>query len=210
MATRRTRKVGILVECGRRGLEDVLCHRICDLLREQTGVDFEIETVPMDSKRNLILNCGAVTATLLSTGFHRVVILWDERPAWPRAGEQLCWHNDRMDILANLRQARVADGPVHLVCIEREFESWLLFDHKLVSSVLSTAEHPVRVGPQRSPDRMSNPKGAINNLFLRYRHRRYADIQDAANFARRMRDLTQLRRCATFRRFAERVTGRAD
>jgi len=130
MAIARAPIVGILVECGRGGLEDVLCRRICELLREQTGVEFEIDIVPMDNKARLIQECGTVTARLLDDGCHRVVILWDERPAWPRIGERLCWHNDRQSILASLRQAQVANRPVHLVCIEREFESWLLFDHQ--------------------------------------------------------------------------------
>ena len=56
----RTPRVGILVECGRQGLEAVVCLRLCALLREHTGVDFEEEIVPMDNKRNLIQACGDV------------------------------------------------------------------------------------------------------------------------------------------------------
>jgi hypothetical protein len=94
MARTRRPKVGILVECGRRGLEDVVCRRLCTLLREHTGLDFEDDIVTMDNKRNLIQTCGAVTAALFASGCDRVVILWDERPAWPKAGERLCWHNE--------------------------------------------------------------------------------------------------------------------
>ncbi|MGO8744473.1 MAG: hypothetical protein ACLQNE_00655 [Thermoguttaceae bacterium] len=202
-------KVGILVECGRQGLEDVLCRRICALLREQTGVAFEIDIVPMDDKKNLIRNCGAATARLFDDGCDRVVILWDQRPAWPKKGEALCWHNDKQDILASLRQSHVTDLPVHLVCIEREFESWLLFDERMLSRVLSSDAHPVRIGQQRNPDRMPNPKAAMTSLFERQRGWRYVDVQYAAGFARCLKDLTRLRRCATFRRFAERVLGRA-
>jgi hypothetical protein len=209
MARIRVPRVGILVECGRLGLEAVVCRRLCALLREHTGVNFEDDIVPLDNKRNLIQACGEVTANLFASGCDRVVILWDERPAWPRAGERLCWHNDRQDILASLRQARVADRPIHLVCIEREFESWLLFDHPMLSSVLSTATHPVRVGRQGRPDRMANPKGAMTRLFRQHRGRQYVDIQHATEFARCLQDLTHLRRCVTFCRFAERVTGRA-
>jgi hypothetical protein len=45
MAIARAPGVGILVECGRGGLEDVPCRRICELCREQTGVEFEIRYV---------------------------------------------------------------------------------------------------------------------------------------------------------------------
>ncbi len=204
-----TPRVGILVECGPQGLEVVVCHRLCELLRAHTGVHFEEDIVSMNSKRELIQTCGAATATLFASGFHRVVILWDERPAWPTASERLCWHNDRQDILSNVQQAGVADRPVHLVCIEREFESWLLFDHPMLSSVLSTSAHPVNVARQGNPDRMPNPKGKMTSLFRQHRGWRYVDIQHAAAFARCLQDLTHLRRCATFCRFAERVTGRA-
>ena len=207
MAIARAPRVGILVECGRGGLEDVLCRRICELLREQTRVEFEIDIVPMDNKARLIQECGTVTARLLDDGCHRVVILWDERPAWPRIGEPLCWHNDRQSILASLRQAQVANRPVHLVCIEREFESWLLFDHQMLSNVLSTEAHPVRVGSQRNPHRMQNPKGTMTSLFRQHRGWRYVDVQHATEFARCLQNLNRLLRCATFRRFAEQVTG---
>jgi hypothetical protein len=198
-----TRRVGILVECGRQGLEAVVCRRICSLLRDHSRVDFDEEIVPMNDKRNLIQACGEATAALLASGCHRVVILWDERPAWPLAGERLCWHNDRQDILANLQQAGIAHRSVHLVCIERDFESWLLFDHSMLSSVLSTPTHPVRVGRQGKPHRMANPKGTMSSLFRQHRGRRYVDIEQATEFARYLQSLTHLRRCVTFCRFAE-------
>ncbi len=96
----RRARVGILVECGRQGLDAVVCRRLCALLRDHTRVDFEEEILPMDNKRNLIQMCGTATATLFASGCQRVVIFWDERPAWPIVGEPLCWHRDRQDIMA--------------------------------------------------------------------------------------------------------------
>jgi hypothetical protein len=200
-------KVGILVECGRHGLEDVVCRRLCELLRGLTAVDLEIDIVPMDNKQHLIQECGTATARLFDDGCDRVVILWDERPAWPKKDDPLCWHNDRQDALTSLPQAQVDRRSVHLVCIEREFESWLLFDERMLSRVFSTDAHPVRVPRQHNPDRMKNPKGAMTSLFRRHRGWQYVDIKYAAVFARSLQDLARMRRCATFRRFAERVTG---
>jgi hypothetical protein len=200
-------KVGVLVECGRQGLEDVVCRRLFALLREHTGVNFEFDIVPMDNKARLIQECGTAAARLLENGCDHVVIMWDERPAWPKTGERLCWHNDRQDILANLERAQVDQGLVHLVCIEREFESWLLHDERMLSCVLSTTAHPVRIGRQRNPDRMMNPKGTMTSLFRQHRGWRYVDVQYAPYFARCLENLSRLRRCETFQRFAERVTG---
>lgn len=201
-------RVGILVECGRDGLEVVVVRRICDLLRADGGEPVEIDIVPMDNKNNLIQQCGPAVAGLLAEGCDRVVILWDERPAWPRAGERLCWHNDRQDILANLERANVTQDSVFLVCIEREFETWLLYDHRMISAVLSTNAHMIRVGPQRNPDRMKNPKATMTSLFRQHRGWRYMDIQHARSFANQLTDLSKLRRCATFQRFAEKLISR--
>ena len=169
------------------------------------GWAFEDDIVPMDNKRNLIQACGPTAAGLLNSGCERVVILWDERPAWPKKGDPLCWHNDRQAILQNLLRAEVADRPVHLVCIEREFESWLLFDHQMLSAVLSRKTHPVLVRPQKKPHRMANPKSTMNNLFDQHRGRTYVDLEFADQFALHLRTLDHLRRCDTFRRFAQYV-----
>jgi hypothetical protein len=126
-------------------------------------VRFEIDIVPLDNKPRLIQECGVVTSRLLDDGSDRVVILWDERPAWPKLSDPLCWHHDRETIQANLRQAQVAEDLAHLVCIEREFESWLLYDDPMLSAVLSTAEHPLRIPAQRHPHRMPNPKGTMTS-----------------------------------------------
>jgi hypothetical protein len=161
----------------------------------------------MDNKRNLIQTCGAATANLMRSRCDRVVILWDERPAWPRMGDPLCWHNDREDILRSLRLAGVAVRHVHLVCIEREFESWLLCDQLMLSAVLSTETHPVRVHAQKNPHRMGNPKGTMARLFRQHRGWGYVDVQHARDFARCLQDLGRLRQCDTFRRFAQCVLG---
>jgi hypothetical protein len=202
-------RVGILVECGRDGLEDVVVRRICDLLRGELGEPASIDVVPMDNKAQLIRECGRVAAPLLASGCDRVVILWDQRPAWPRVGQPLCWHNDRVDVLASLRRSGVPRDAALLVCIEREFESWLLFDEPMLSCVLSTKTHPVRAKAPAHPDKILNPKGAMMSLFRRHLRGRYEDAQFARQFARCLSALNRLRRCRTFRRFERCVTGSA-
>lgn len=187
----------------------MVCRRICGLLRTTTGVEFEIDIVPMDNKARLIQECGTAAAKLLDDGCARVVILWDERPAWPTKGEQLCWHRDRKDILANLQKAKAKNAKVRLVCIEREFESWLLHDERMLACVLSTPAHPKKIKPPRHPDCIENPKGAMTKLFKQHRGWRYVDVQSATHFARCLEDLARLNGCATFCRFAAKVTGNA-
>ncbi len=201
-------KIAILVECGRNGLEVRLCRRICELLRGEMGVKFEERIVPMENKEYLLEECGTVARNLLDGGIDRVVILWDERPAWPDPAGPLCWHNDRETISSELRRARVHPNQVSLVCIEREFESWLLFDKSMLTSVLSSPYRQAKkVSPPRNPDRIPNPKGAMMTLFTKH-GRRYVDSESAPRIAACLGNLAGLRKCPTFRRFAEKITGR--
>lgn len=200
-------KIGLLVECDRDGLEVVMCRRIGELLSEDHGVEVELDIVPMDNKERLLEDCGSVVARLLADGCDRVVILWDERPAWPEMGQPLCWHNDRLQVLAELRRARVSARNTHLVCIEREFESWLLFDKAMLSSALSRPTHQVSANPPRHPDRIDNPKGAMMTLFSKNGAGRYVDTQAARRFANGLSDLNRLRKCATFQRFEKKIFG---
>jgi hypothetical protein len=78
--------------------------------------------------------------------------------------EPLCWHHERLRILEGLQRANLANRPVSLVCIEREFESWLLHDHQL----LSRKTRAVRISRQKHPDRMPNPKGQMMTLFRKH------------------------------------------
>jgi hypothetical protein len=202
-------KVGMLVECGRDGLEVHVCRRLCQLLGEHFGMPLQPDIVPMDNKQRLLEECGTATRLLFDSGCERVVILWDERPPWPKMQEPLCWHYERERILRELRQAGVTNKPVFLVCIEREFESWLLFDERLLSKILSTDAHPVRVPNQRHPHRMQNPKGTMTTLFRKYGRRPYVDTLYARRFATGLSDINRLKKCTTFCRFVEKLIGRA-
>jgi hypothetical protein len=198
-------KVGLLVECGRKGLEAIVCRKICDLLRENHGADIAIDIVPMDNKRRLIEESGDAARALLQSGFERVVILWDERPAWPKTGDKLCWHNDRVDVLTSLNAHKVDLTKVGLVCIEREFESWLLYDHSMLSELLSRPAHKVNVPKQNRPDRNLDPTGTMTSLMRQLAGVTYVDVQLAPQFARHLVSLNKLKKCPTFKRFAMKV-----
>jgi hypothetical protein len=78
----------------------------------------------------------------------------------------------------------------------------------VLSTVLSTPEHPQRVRAPRHPHQQPNPKGAMVSLFRRHGNKRYVDVQYARRFAAALEDLTHLRCCDTFRRFESKLTGR--
>jgi hypothetical protein len=207
MARRATiSRVGILVECGRDGLEVHLCRKICSLLRNNHGANFEEVIVPMDNKNRLLEEGATTVARLLAEGCERVV-LWDEEPAWPDMKTPLCWYRERNRVLEDLRSAHIPSDSVHLVCIERACESWLLSDADLLARVLSRPTHRVRVKAPANPHTLRNAKGVLMSMFRKH-GQRYVDVIWAARFAEALNDLHRLLRCSTFRRFAERVIGR--
>jgi hypothetical protein len=199
-------RVGILVECGPDGLEFHVCRKICALLQRDTGIVIEPDIIPMGNKLRLLEDGAVTTQVLFNRGCERVVIVWDERPPWPDMKEPLCWHHERVRILEGLRRANLANRPVFLVCIEREFESWLLHDHQLLSALLSRKTRSVRIPRQKHPDRMPNPKGQMMTLFRKH-GTTYVDVQYARRIADALNDLGPFLRCPTFRRFAERIIG---
>jgi len=200
-------KVGLLVESGRIGIETVVCRRICSLLNIEHQAQIEVDIVSMDNKRRLLNECATATAALLASGCTRVVILWDERPAWPSMHEELCWHRDREYALSQLTADNIPIDRVHLVCIEREFESWLMFDHNMLSRVLSKPTHKVTFPKVRRPDRNKNPKGTLGSKIKELSGMTYVDVNFAPMFAKELDSLNRLFKCVTFKRFASRLTG---
>ena len=123
--------------------------------------------------------------------------------------EPLYRHQEKEQVLGALGGAGVDVGSVHLVCIERAFESWLLFDSDLLSRVLFKFRptHKKRMKPPANPDTLTNVKGVFIRIFRKY-GQRYVDVVWAPRFAAELNDLNRLLRCGTFQRFAERVIGR--
>lgn len=200
-------KLGILVECSRAGIESVMVSKICSLLAVDHNQSIDVDIVPMDSKKKLILDCATAIELLIAQGCSRVVVLWDERPAWPDKQTKLCWHNDRIDILARVTEAKLPIDKIHLVCIEREFESWLLHDYGMLTRAFSRTAHRYPVKEQPRPDRLPNPKGRMGKLCKDAGWGKYNDMQWAPTFAKELTDLKKLRKCATFQRFESRLMG---
>jgi hypothetical protein len=161
----------------------------------------------MSNKEFLLEQCGSVAAGLLQDGCERVVILWDERPAWPSEHEDLCWFREREQILAEIANAEVPLDRVGLVCIEREFESWLLADHTMLSSALSRPTHRFKAKKYLNPERLPNPKGTMISVFKEAGRGRYNEVQHAGLFVEHLSSLTKFRKCKTFKRFERKVRG---
>jgi hypothetical protein len=196
-------KVGLVFECGPKGADVQVCEYLAIAIR--SGIVPVSRT--LDNKANLLRDAGRVAAALLADGCERVLIVWDLRPAWPDKKAKPCRHDERAAMLKALEDAGVADGPVFLVCVEQELESWLLADEARISAYLSTSEHPFVAPRVRRPDREKNPKALMMNYFRTARGWRYEDRIHAIQILRvASLDLKKLKRSASFARFESKLT----
>ncbi len=196
-------KVGFVFECGPKGADVQVCEYLAMAIR--SGIVPVSRT--LDNKANLLRDAGRVAAALLADGCERVLIVWDLRPAWPDKKAKPCRHDERAAMLKALEDAGVADGPVFLVCVEQELESWLLTDETKLAAYLSTPAHPLIVPGVRQPDRVPNPKALMINYFRAARGWRYEDRTHAIRvLGAGALDLKKLRRSASFARFESKLT----
>ena len=178
-----------------------MCPRIGELLSAGRPRPLQFDIVTMVDKKRLITGCGPVVRTLLATGCERVMILWDENPPWTvdqDIASQRCWSTERRRILENLAIEQLELSRVGLVCIEREFESWLLFDARLIRAVLKDRAPWAEIRIPKHPDRHDRPKSLLISAFGKAV---YNSAQTALQFRNHLRDLKSLRRCSTFQRF---------
>jgi len=196
-------KVGMLFECGPYGADKSVCEHLVHML----DPDIEVASVTLDNKPNLVSECGIFAAQLLADGCDRIIIIWDLYPAWREKGQRPCRKEDCEMIRHSLATAEVTLDNVYLVCIQEELEAWLLADGRAISAVLSKPTHPVKVKDKKKPEAIKNPKKQLNKIFQENTGRPYVDRQHAKMIVEKLEDLNKLRRCVSFVRFAEKITG---
>jgi hypothetical protein len=197
-------KVGLILECGRGGPDEQVCVHFI----RRIAPEIELIRVTLVNKPRLMVQCASAAARLLGDGCERVIIVWDLFPKWRRPGEEHCRGHDRREIIQALAASGLQSPPVYLVCIEEELEAWLLSDERALSSILSTSAHPVRVSRLQRPETIRNPKVRLRKLFQQNGRGRYNDMFHAIRIVEAMPDLVRVRRCPSFARFVEKVTGR--
>lgn len=201
-------KIGLVVESTPQGMEAVVCPKLLRLLAADSGVPIECVVRTMTNKKLLILGAADTARNLLRENCDRVVVLWDENPPWtPQQdiADERCWHIERDQLITNLRNAHIDRRKVGLVCIEREFETWLLHDPQLIRDVISTPTHKAKVKVPK-PLTIDDPKAALMSLFSKNKTRYNPDVA-ARKFANQFSRLDRLKDCDTFRYFAQNVLG---
>jgi len=203
-------KVGMIFECGPKGADKPVCERLARMLQK----DITISSVTLTNKPNLVSECGNVAAELLKDGCERIIIIWDLYPAWrdkklkklKKLKEKPCLKEDRAAILESLAQAGVVSPQVYLVCIHAELEAWLLADGNAISLFLSKPTDRVTIKDTKKPERIPNPKDHLNKIFETHNRSAYIDANHAEEIVKNI-NLKKLKRCPSFVRFAEKLTG---
>jgi hypothetical protein len=207
---KRAMKVGLIVECAPKGIEDVVCRKILNLLAAECKVSIDCVISTMINKKLLLDGCAATARTLLNDGCDRVVILWDEDSPWTPEkdrSDKRCWRHERDGILAQIETERIPMDKVGLVCIEHEFETIMLYDTELLRSVVSAGkEHPAKIKKIKNPLSFDNPTVALRKLFRTHKSR-YNKAEVSSKFAMYLNGLDALQRCDSFRRLVEKILG---
>ncbi|OGR07611.1 MAG: hypothetical protein A2511_13550 [Deltaproteobacteria bacterium RIFOXYD12_FULL_50_9] len=194
-------KIGFIVECGPNGAETV----VIPYLARQLAPEIETDVVPLEKKPLLKKQCGAWAAQLLASGCDKVLIVWDLLPDWGEFEGSGCLHVDRQEIFQSLNNAGIeeSDERVHLVCIHKMLEAWLIADERAIARFLSTAARQVDVPRKKKTESIRDPKSAMNEIFRKShsRYNRYEDRLHAIEIVKHMQDLSRLGRLDTFRRF---------
>lgn len=195
---------GALFECGPDGADVQVCRE----LARRVAPSIELTPVALDNKPKLLRECGIWARKLLDTGCERVLIVWDLYPAWRDDGMKPDCVVDRQVIEANLRSSGVTLAAVRLLCIAEELEAWLIADGRALSAVLSTPAHPCKIGHQKRPEQIKNPKAALQRLFNQHRGSgfKYVDRVHALQIVRALPDLGKLQRIPSFARFQAKLT----
>jgi hypothetical protein len=194
----------MIFECGPDGAD----HQVCRHLARFLQPDIEIAHVTLDNKPKLIAECGSTAVRLLAEGCERIVIVWDLHPPWRSNRQKPCRREDREAILSSLTRAGVKSSSVFLVCIEEELEAWLLADGRALAKVMSRPTRPVKIRDIKNSEQTRKPKTLLNQMFQQNSGRPYVDRIHARLIVEALPDLSRMKRCATFVRFSEKVTGK--
>ena len=198
-------KIGFIVECGRDGAESDVVPYLARRIRK--GI--ETRVVTLDKKPILKAGCGKAARKLLNQGYERIFIIWDLLPDWGEYEGKGCLHDDRRDINESLEAEglSIQDAKIHLVCIHKMLEAWIIADERAISAFLSTDAHKVSVKHKKHTESIKDPKSALSTIFktATCKLSRYEDRIHAIKIAEKMPNLKRLERVPSFRRFKEKM-----
>ena len=198
----KIKKIGMILECSKPGADI----QVCKYAASRIAPTIDVDAIPMDDKQRLLQHCGDAASLLLQQGYFHVMIIWDLIPSLHGQPQKPC-RAEEVEIIRNsLQSAGVDFDRVTLVCIEKELESWLIADHRAVTSAIKKKipTHKVSVSKFRNPDHHDKPKTELDNTFKKNLGRKhgYNDITDAIKIAQEISDCRFVSNSSSFQRFA--------
>lgn len=196
--------VGFILEGGPSGPDQMVFKILLQRLRPGS----KVICVPLGAKPNLISKSGDVTATLFRRGCDCVIIVWDLYPAWDtHSSKKPCLKNDREAIGRSLTAAAVDSSRVHLVCIHKMLECWLLADEKAISACLSKlTKKTVSVPRTKRPEDAIKPKKLLSKIFQEYARSEFQSHVHAESIIKEVKDFKRLQQCTSFAYFRLKLT----
>jgi hypothetical protein len=191
--------VGLILEGGPSGPDKM----VCELLVQRLRPGSQVTSVTLGPKPSLISQSGKVTATLFQNGCDCVIIVWDLYPAWSIQGSKKpCLKKDREAIRKSLTAAAVTSSRVHLVCIHKMLEAWLLADEKAISACLSKLKKKIVSVPRtKRPEDPVKPKIVLGQIFEEYAGAEFQAHIHAASIIKEVKDFKRLDQCKSFAYF---------
>ena len=196
--------IGLIFECGPQGADK----QVCEYLAKKINPDAEYLSKTLDNKDNLLNQAAEIAKGLIKIDqCDRVLIIWDLRPSWPDMKTKPCRFAERQRLLSDLQASGLQNQSISLVCIEQEFESWLLADKDAVNSFLSRPTHTYNGATTVSrPDNEKNPKSRMIKYFKEARGFKYDDKVHAIGIVKQeCLSLKKLRRSVSFSRFENKL-----
>jgi len=191
--------VGFILEGGPSGPDQMVFKILLQRLRPGS----KVICVTLGPKPNLISQSGEVTATLFQKGCDCVIIVWDLYPAWGMRGpKKPCLKKDREDIRKSLSAAAVTSSRVHLVCIHKMLEAWLLADERAISAFLSKLKKKtVSVPRTKRPEDPIKPKKLLGQIFEEHAGSKFQAHIHAESIIKEVKDFKRLEQCKSFTYF---------
>jgi hypothetical protein len=187
--------IGLILECSPAGPDK----KVCEALVKQIRPDTDVVSITLEGKHNLISDCGATAAELLKVGCDCVIIIWDLYPAWGIHRSEPCLKKDRDAIQESLSEALVTSSRVHLVCIHKMLESWLLADERAISAALSKiTKKTINVPRVRRSEDPKKPKNVLRQMFGTHARRPYQAHIHAEAIVKEVKDFKRLNKCGSF------------
>lgn len=200
-------KLGFVFECSPGGGDIKVFQHILKLIYPTFNFDANFHHAALKSKKELEKECGKEVKRLKDLGCQKIFVVWDLIPVW-KEDRKPCRHDDKEAIKKSLVAHELGSNDIIFLCVEKELESWLVADERALKDFFITNNSMKdEIKRVARPDKHHDPKGVLSDYFKMYRGVKFQPIIHTDHILGKMRDVRNLRRSESFKRFYFKVTG---